>query len=214
MEMRKSVLAAVVGTAVAMAALPAAAQQPAADKHACASADVVRAVAVLHPTRGNDARGTVTFTQVGDKVRVSAVVRGLKPNSKHGFHVHQFGDCTAMDGTSAGGHYNPTGDPHAGPHDNERHAGDFGNLTSNGQGVARLDLTVDNISVGCGPTMILGRGVIVHADPDDLVSQPTGAAGARIACGVIGVAKDGEDAEAAAKNRAAADMAHGHSESH
>lgn len=145
-------------------------------------------VAVLHPTDGNETSGVVTFTREGDQVRVSATIEGLDPESRHGFHIHQFGDCTATDGTSAGGHFNPAQNPHAGPDADQRHVGDLGNLESNADGVAELDHLDMVIDLG-GADSILGRGVIVHAGEDDMESQPTGAAGSRLACGVIGVAQ-------------------------
>ena len=147
------------------------------------AAGAKQAVAVLNPTQGNQARGTVTFTQVADGVRVVADVQGLSPG-KHGFHIHEKGDCSAPDGSSAGGHFNPTGMPHGAPNSVQRHAGDFGNIVADESGRARADFIDTHISFG-GPTSILGRGVIVHAQADDLVSQPSGDAGARVACGVI-----------------------------
>jgi Cu-Zn family superoxide dismutase len=144
------------------------------------------AVAVLHPTEGNQASGIVHFYADPGGVRVVADVQGLEPGS-HGFHVHQFGDCSAPDGTSAGGHFNPENQPHGGPTDTQRHVGDLGNISADGSGAAALDV-VDSFLAFSGPHSILGRGVIVHAGEDDLTSQPTGAAGARVACGVIGIA--------------------------
>jgi len=146
---------------------------------------VDRAVAVLHPTEGNRASGTVTFTQVGDKVQISAIVDNLA-SGKHGFHIHEWGDCSAPDGTSAGGHYNPDNNPHAGPDQMKRHMGDMGNLEADGMGTAKYE-RVDGYITLNGPHSIIGRGVIVHAGEDDLTSQPTGAAGSRVACGVIGI---------------------------
>jgi Cu-Zn family superoxide dismutase len=151
---------------------------------------VTKAIAVLHPTQGNQAKGTVRFTQEGkDGVKVVADLTGLTPNSSHGFHIHEFGDCSAPDATSAGGHYNPGNHPHAGPDAEHRHAGDMGNVKANEQGNAHLEITLKGLTVGNHPNPILGRAVILHAKADDLKSQPTGDAGARIACGVIGAAK-------------------------
>jgi Cu-Zn family superoxide dismutase len=153
------------------------------------AAEPTTAVAVLHPTKGNQAIGTVHFQAVeGAKVRVTATVEGLAPNSVHAIHIHEFGDCTAPDATSAGGHYNPEGHPHALPDKKERHAGDLGNLQADAQGKATLNLTVDNITINGSKNPIVGRGVIVHEKMDD-GSQPVGNAGGRIACGVIGFAK-------------------------
>lgn len=149
---------------------------------------VKQAVAVMHPTRNNRTHGVVHFIQDGDVVHMTADISGLTPNSRHGFHIHEYGDCSAADGTSAGGHYNPEGHDHALPNGMPRHAGDLGNLQADGNGNATLELTLDNISLIKGDNPILGRGLIIHAKPDD-GGQPTGNAGARIACGVIGVDK-------------------------
>jgi Cu-Zn family superoxide dismutase len=150
---------------------------------------VTRAVAVLHPTEGNTAAGTVWFTKVGDEVRVRAHVTGLDPGQKHGFHVHEYGDCSAADATSAGGHYDPEHvGYHGRPTDSRKHAGDLGNLVADDEGTADYDMTVAGLAPGGDLALLLGRGVIVHAKEDTFV-QPTGGAGARIACGVIGIAK-------------------------
>ena len=155
-----------------------------------AFADIDRAVAVVHPTAGNDVTGVVRFEHLGDEqVRVTARFENLEPGGVHGFHVHEFGDCTADDATSAGGHYNPQGHPHGLPNDDERHAGDFGNVTVGEDGVANFELVVQNITVAGERNPVLGRGVIIHTQRDD-GSQPLGDAGPRIGCGVIGVAQD------------------------
>jgi Cu-Zn family superoxide dismutase len=154
-------------------------------------AAVTDAVAVLAPTTGHQAQGTIHFHRDGDKVHVTGEVTGLSPNAKHGFHVHEFGDCSAPDGTSAGGHFAPEGHPHGAPDPAKHHAGDLGNVTADGKGTARVDVTVPGLSLVGGDRALVGRAVIVHAQPDDLTSQPSGNAGARVACGVIGVAKPG-----------------------
>jgi superoxide dismutase, Cu-Zn family len=169
---------------------------PAADHdkaHAEAWATVKQAIAVLHPTEGNQCRGTVQFVEQGDSVKITAQIEGLNPGQKHAFHIHEYGDCSAPDATSAGGHYNPEGHMHGlpdtgAPGTGQRHAGDLGNLQADNQGKARLEITVKNISIAGTRNPVIGRGVIVHAKPDD-GGQPVGNAGARIACGVIGVAK-------------------------
>jgi superoxide dismutase, Cu-Zn family len=148
----------------------------------------LKAIAVLHPTAGNKVSGTVTFAEEADGVRVHADLTGLTPG-KHGFHVHEFGDCSAPDLASAGGHFNPTNKPHAGPDDAERHVGDMGNIEADSSGAAKLDYVDHEISLTNDQRSIIGRSVIVHAKADDLKSQPSGDSGARIACGVIGVAK-------------------------
>ena len=145
------------------------------------------AVAVLIPTVGNTVTGTVCFTQVDGGVRIVADVSGLKPGA-HGFHIHEFGDITSTDGMSVGGHFNPSHSKHGGPGSAERHEGDLGNLNADENGHARSDYVDAVISLD-GPTSIIGRGVVVHADADDLKSQPVGNAGKRVAIGVIGVAK-------------------------
>lgn len=143
-------------------------------------------VVVLSPTSGNIAKGIVTFEQGSDEVTIKAQVSGLKPNSKHGFHIHEFGDISASDGKAAGGHYNPAGVDHALPGEMAGHAGDLGNLVANESGVANLSLNVKKSHFPDGLRSILGRGMIVHAKPDD-GGQPTGNAGDRIASGVIGL---------------------------
>lgn len=143
------------------------------------------AVAQLQPTEGSEVTGTVTFEELPDgRVKVSAHVTGLTPGLR-GFHIHEFGDCSAPDSSSAGNHFNPAGVEHGGPDDDVKHAGDLGNLEVGEDGMAHKEMTVDFISLMEGDRAIVGRSVIVHADPDDLASQPTGAAGARLACGVI-----------------------------
>lgn len=142
------------------------------------------AVALLEPTRGNATAGTVTFEQQGSEVMVVARVTGLKPNMEHGFHVHEKGDCSSGDGTSAGGHFNPAGTPH-GPQHAEHHAGDMPSLKADSSGAAEARFSLTGVSVRSGTAELIGRGVIVHANPDDYKTQPTGNAGARIACGVV-----------------------------
>lgn len=146
-----------------------------------------RLIAVVQPTQGNNTVGTVTFSKTSDGVRVVATITNLPPNSLHGFHIHQYGDCSAVDATSAGGHFNPHDRPHGGPTTAERHVGDLGNLASNDLGIAELDYVDETLSFS-GIDSILGRGLVVHEQEDDLESQPVGNAGARIGCGVIGVA--------------------------
>jgi Cu-Zn family superoxide dismutase len=113
-------------------------------------------------------------------------VTGLTPGA-HGFHVHEFGDCSMADGTCAGAHFNPTGAPHGGPDDARRHAGDLGNVKADESGKA-IYKRVDKMLALNGPSSIIGRSIIVHAAPDDLKTQPSGNAGARVGCGVIGIA--------------------------
>ena len=148
-------------------------------------ADAPKATAGLHPTKGNAVRGTVHFVQLGDKVRVTAQVSGLKPSAQFGFHIHEAGDCSSGDGMSAKGHFNPHGKPHGLHTTVERHAGDMPNLQSDASGNASLSVDLDVITILPGSASIVGRGLIVHVQPDDYKSQPVGNAGARSACAVI-----------------------------
>ncbi|MCX7960921.1 MAG: superoxide dismutase family protein [Burkholderiales bacterium] len=147
--------------------------------------DAPRAVAHLEPTKGNRAAGTVHFYQLDGRVRVVAKVSGLVPGREHGFHIHEVGDCSSGDGMSTKGHFNPFGKPHGHFASAERHAGDLPSLEADANGFAGLEVDMDQITVTPGPASIVGRGLIVHADPDDYKTQPTGNAGARIACAVI-----------------------------
>lgn len=154
---------------------------------AATSAPVQKAICILYATQGNTVSGTVTFTKVAEGMKIVADVSGLTPG-KHGFHVHEYGDCSSPDGTSAGGHFNPAGSSHGAPMDMTRHEGDMGNLEAGADGKAHLEYVDAHMSFD-GPGSILGRSVIVHAREDDLKSQPVGNAGPRIACGVIGITK-------------------------
>jgi len=143
------------------------------------------AVANLEPTKGNTAKGRVTFTQTPGGVNVTGTFVGLKPNAAHGFHVHEKGDCSSGDGMSTGGHFNPLGKPHGHHGAGDHHAGDLPSINADAYGNATVSFTSRTISVGSGPTDVVGRGLIVHRDPDDYKTQPTGNAGPRIACAVI-----------------------------
>jgi len=143
-----------------------------------------QAVATLTPTQGNATNGIVLFQGSDGGVAVHARIAGLKPNGLHGFHLHEKGDCASPDGTSAGGHFNPTGAPH-GPQQGPHHAGDMPALQADAAGVAEAKFTLKGVAMGSGATDIVGKAVIVHANPDDYATQPTGNAGARIACGVV-----------------------------
>ena len=144
---------------------------------------ITRAVAALSPTKGNNVQGIISFKQVEGGVLIVANVTGLSPG-QHGFHIHEFGDCSAADGSSAGGHFNPTNTKHGGPDHADRHAGDLGNIVADDYGIAHYE-RVDTVLKLNGPNTIVGRSIIVHANPDDLTTQPTGNAGGRLACGVI-----------------------------
>lgn len=168
--MKRPILIAAVGALAVCAAAPACAQS---------------AIAQLQPTQGNTATGTVTFTQEGSRVAMEAKISGLAPGS-HGFHIHDKGDCSAADGMSAGGHFNPTGKPHGNPNLPDHHAGDMPVLLADASGNASLSADLDVMTIGGGgATGIVGKAVIVHKNPDDFTTQPTGNSGARVACGVI-----------------------------
>lgn len=145
----------------------------------------LQATAHLQPTENNQASGTVTFTEEEGGVRINASLQGLK-RQRHGFHIHEFGDCSAPDASSAGGHFNPDGSPHGGP-DNppgKRHVGDLGNIEGGLDGTGNYN-SIDRVIQLRGPQSIIGKAVVIHAQEDDLQTEPTGAAGDRLACGVI-----------------------------
>lgn len=153
---------------------------------ACATpgADAPTASAKLEARSGSHVTGTVRFVQKADQLVATVEVSGLNPGQEHGFHIHDKGDCSAADGMSAGGHFNPTSKPH-GPQHADHHSGDMPALKADAYGVARGSFTLHHATLTDGPTQIVGRSVIVHKDPDDYKTQPTGNSGARWACGVI-----------------------------
>lgn len=143
------------------------------------------AEAEILPTEGQTTGGLVKLTRTDDGVRIEGTVTGLTPGL-HGFHIHEKGDCSAPDATSAGGHFEPADDPHGAPEDppDQHHLGDFGNITAGENGEAPVNITDPELRMS-GPDTIIGKAIIVHAGEDDLVSQPSGNAGARVGCGVI-----------------------------
>lgn len=152
-----------------------------------AAAASTTATVELKPTKGNNVKGTVTFKTVDGALRVTGQVSGLKPNTEHGFHIHEKGDCSAPDASSAGGHFNPSQSEHGNVRAEPHHGGDMPNITSDAQGNASIDGPVSsNVNLGKADQFdIAGHAVIVHADADDYKTQPTGNAGGRLACGVI-----------------------------
>lgn len=144
---------------------------------------VKRAIVALNPTRGNTATGIAHFIEVEGGVRIVATLDNLSPG-KHGFHIHEFGDCSAPDASSAGGHFNPTHQKHGGPDHFERHVGDLGNIVANERSRARYD-RVDSVISLNGSNSIIGKSLVVHAKADDFTTQPTGDSGGRVACGII-----------------------------
>jgi len=156
---------------------------------ACAHKDdVPYASAMIESRSGSKVFGKVAFWETRDgAVKVQVRINGA-PTGVHGFHVHENGDCSAPDASSAGAHFNPTGAPHSGPNMLPHHAGDFGNVTAGGNGDIRTEFTTRSITLDEGPNSVVGKSVVLHADADDLTSQPAGNAGKRIGCGVVTMA--------------------------
>ena len=165
--------------AAALAAAPA--SQPTTRPLTRAVATVAPAASAATRPADRHVAGTVTFTQDADQVSFVADLDGLAANTTHGFHVHEKGDLSDPALAKAGGHYNPTSQPHGGPHAEHHHAGDMGNLTADAHGHAHLAGTLPGVQLAD----LVGRSVIVHAKADDLKSQPSGDSGARVAGGVI-----------------------------
>jgi Cu-Zn family superoxide dismutase len=149
-------------------------------------AAVSRAVANVAPASGTLVSGRLALAPMGDGVHITGDIGGLAPNSVHGLHIHETGDCSAADASSAGGHYNPAGAAHGRANTSPHHAGDIDNVVADGSGVAHVDAHVAGVALGGDPAHdILGRALVVHAMPDDYRTQPSGASGTRVACGVI-----------------------------
>lgn len=149
--------------------------------------NITDAVAVIHPTKNNMAYGIVTFTKTGNDITVIAELSGLTPG-EHGFHIHEYGDCACDDAICAGDHFNPTHQSHGAPNDFTRHVGDLGNIVADEKGNAVLAYIDRHLTLN-GPYSIIGRAIIVHEKKDDFSTQPTGDAGARVGCGVVGIKK-------------------------
>ena len=148
------------------------------------------AVVNLAPASGSLVSGRLALVPMGDGLHLRGEVGGLMPGSRHGFHIHEKGDCSAADASSAGGHFNPTGQPHGRAGQGAHHAGDADNLAADGRGVAKVNAHQGGVTLGGGAANdIAGRAVIVHAQADDYTTQPTGNAGGRIACGIIRVTR-------------------------
>lgn len=143
------------------------------------------ATAVISSSNDSGLSGTAVFKQKGKQVTLTVEIEGTTPGL-HAVHIHEYGDCSAPDGTSAGGHWNPTNVAHGKWGVGEFHLGDIGNMTVEDDGTGSIELTTDLWEIGTGSDIdVVGKSIIVHADADDFVSQPSGAAGARIGCGVI-----------------------------
>jgi len=147
-------------------------------------AEPATATATLMTADGTEV-GTATFTQDVGQTTASFHLTGVSAAGTHGIHVHETGECTPPEFTSAGSHFNPTNADHACPPAAPRHAGDFGNVEIADDGSGHLEITTDLITVEDGPNSVVGKAVILHAGPDDCTTQPTGDAGGRLACGVI-----------------------------
>jgi Cu-Zn family superoxide dismutase len=143
------------------------------------------AIAVLSGTPGSTVHGVVTFVRKGDATLVNANMAGLKPNGTRGMHIHEFGDCSARDASSAGQHFNPGASEHGSPDSASHHAGDLGNITADAKGEVYVSFEIADGTFGTGNDSIVGRSIVVHAERDDLHTQPAGNSGDRIACGVI-----------------------------
>ncbi|RZA18636.1 MAG: superoxide dismutase family protein [Lysobacteraceae bacterium] len=149
-----------------------------------------QAEANLASASGSLVSGHLVLRPMGDGVHITGEVGGLKPGDVRGFHIHEKGDCSAADASSAGGHFNPAAQPHGRASQGAHHAGDTDNIVADAKGVARINAHVQGVSLGGGAANdIAGRAVIVHAAADDYATQPTGNAGARVACGVIKVVR-------------------------
>jgi superoxide dismutase, Cu-Zn family len=155
------------------------------DATATASAQPPRHHADLAPTQGNSASGRIELIPTDGELTLTGSISGLEPNSEHGFHIHENGDCSAPDASSAGGHFNPTSKAHGNPDSPPHHAGDMPNLVADAQGTAKVNAKLADVTAGGGPASLLGKAIVVHAKADDYKSQPAGNSGARIACGVI-----------------------------
>ena len=144
-----------------------------------------QAIAIINPTSGNTVTGMAVFTLTGETVMLSIEIKNASPGV-HAVHIHENGDCSSPDGTSAGGHWNPTDVAHGKWGEGEFHLGDIGNITVGDDGTGTIELSTDLWEIGTGSIIdVVGKGIIVHAGADDFVSQPSGNAGARIGCGVI-----------------------------
>lgn len=158
----------------------------AASATASAPAGASSATVTLAPTAGKTAQGALKFEPADGGVKVSGSLSGLKPGAEHGFHVHEKGDCSAPDASSAGGHLNPDQQPHGNSAQGPHHAGDAPNLKADDTGNAEVSVMIEGLEVGTGgPKDVVGKAVVVHEGPDDYQSQPAGNSGSRIACGVI-----------------------------
>ncbi len=143
------------------------------------------AKANLAAKSGSKAGGTVVFSRSNKGIEILINVNDVS-RGNHGIHIHEKGDCSAEDASSAGEHFNPTKQKHGAPH-TAAHAGDFGNISvaSSGVGVLKFVILKNQLPAWDGGKALIGKSIVLHADPDDLKTDPSGNSGARIACGVI-----------------------------
>jgi len=185
--MRPILLATATASALALAACASTPPAPAATPSASTAA---LAIANLASASGSLVSGKLTLMPMGHGVHVTGDIGGLTPGSSHGFHIHEAGDCSAADASSAGGHFNPAASVHGKAEAGAHHAGDIDNIVADAGGVAHVNTRVMGVSLGGGAANdIAGRAFVVHAAPDDYATQPSGNSGARIACGVITVSR-------------------------
>ena len=182
MSIRLSVAAFAVFAAAGCAAAP---PQPSAPnvhlRHPLAAAS-----ANLAPASGTLVSGKLTLTADGDGVRITGDIGGLGRGSTHGIHIHERGDCSAADASSAGGHFNPGAAAHGRAGSAAHHLGDMDNIVADDNGVAHVSLRLEGAILGTGADNdIVGRAIVIHANPDDYATQPSGNSGPRVACGVI-----------------------------
>ena len=186
--MKTALLAAACAIAVAgCASSPSAtADMPRAKPAAPAVSTAKSARVVLAPASGSLVSGTLNLVPTPDGVRIAGEIGGLTAGGTHAIHIHETGDCSAADASSAGGHFNPGSDPHGRAGTAAHHGGDMDNLSANGEGVAQANGEAHDVTLGGGAANdVAGRAVVVHAKADDYTSQPSGNAGDRVACGVI-----------------------------
>ena len=173
-------LAMAAGTALVLGGLGLAGRAAAAD-----AAKPVAAETKIESRSGSKVTGKAVFTELpSGGVKVEVWIENATPGT-HGIHLHETGDCSAPDAKSAGSHFNPSGNPHAGPAEAKHHNGDWGNITIGPDGKGHLELTSDMLTVKPGPNSVVGKAVIFHEKADDLKTQPTGDAGGRYGCGVV-----------------------------
>lgn len=179
---------------IALLALAPWQQTPADDhKHSAQSPLQVE----LRSSSGSSVTGSVTLQQRGDYVNIAGQIHGLTPGV-HGIHLHEKADCSAPDASSAGGHFAPANNSHGAPTEPAatRHAGDLGNIVADEQGVATVDIVATGLTLGNGKRGVIGRALVVHSGKDDLVSQPSGDAGKRVACGEINASESAAQSKA------------------